>query len=102
MSTASGLPVADRFVSARSFVPIELLVNVAASAKEEGSRLSTATGAGEADLRRILRADALYCNDVRTRSSLSKDAPYFRCSQPVDTIVAMPIRGGLRQRYARV
>jgi transposase InsO family protein len=46
---------------------------------------------GEAHLCEILRAYAAYYNQIRTHLSLDKDAPSFRHSQLVGSIVAMPI-----------
>jgi transposase InsO family protein len=57
---------------------------------------------GEAHLCRVLKAYASYYNQVRTHLSLHKDAPEFRQAQPVGTIVAWPLLGGLHHHYARV
>jgi transposase InsO family protein len=55
----------------------------------------------EAHLRRTLETYAAYYNHVRTHLSLSKDAPHYRRSQPLGSIVAMPILGGLHHLYVR-
>ena len=57
---------------------------------------------GEAHLCRILKAYASYYNQVRTHLSLDKDAPNFRNSRSVGSIVAMPILGGLHHQYVRI
>lgn len=57
---------------------------------------------GEAHLRRILKAYASYCNEVRTHLSLDKDAPDFRRAQPVGAIASLSILGGLHHQYVRV
>jgi transposase InsO family protein len=57
---------------------------------------------GEAHLRSILKAYASYYNGVRTHLSLGKDAPDFRRAQPVGTIEALSILGGLHHHYVRV
>jgi len=56
---------------------------------------------GEAHLRRTLKTYAAYYNHVRTHLSLDKDAPNFRRSQTLGSIVAMPILGGLHHQYVR-
>lgn len=57
---------------------------------------------GEAHSRRVLRAYASYYNKVRTHLSLNKDAPDFRRVQPVGTVVALSILGGLHHHYVRI
>jgi transposase InsO family protein len=57
---------------------------------------------GEAHLRQILKSYAVYYNEVRTHLSLGKDAPDFRRSQAVGSVVAIPILGGLHHQYLRV
>jgi transposase InsO family protein len=57
---------------------------------------------GEAHLRRILKAYALYYNAVRTHLSLEKDAPDFRRSLKLGHVAAIPILGGLHHQYVRV
>ena len=57
---------------------------------------------GEAHLRRVLKADASYSNQVRTHLSLHKDAPECRRAQPVGNIAASPVLGGLHHHYVRV
>jgi transposase InsO family protein len=56
---------------------------------------------GEAHLRRTLKTYAAYYNQVRTHLSLGKDAPHFRRSQTLGSIVAIPILGGLHHQYVR-
>src|SRR5713226_6074695 len=50
---------------------------------------------GEAHLRRILAAYAVYYNGVRTHLALGKDAPLGRPVQSLGRIVSVPILGGL-------
>jgi transposase InsO family protein len=57
---------------------------------------------GEAHLRRILRCQGRYYNDVRTHRSLDKDAPVSRPGQRTGSIKSFPILGGLHHHYARV
>ena len=57
---------------------------------------------GEAHLRRILRANARYYNDVRTHRSLDKDAPVFRPVQRTGIVSSRAILGGLLYHYVRV
>jgi hypothetical protein len=57
---------------------------------------------GEGTLRRVLKAYAAYYNEVRTHLSLDKDAPDFRRAQPVGSIAALSILGGLHHQYVRV
>jgi transposase InsO family protein len=57
---------------------------------------------GEGHLRRVLKAYASYYNKVRTHLSLNKDAPDLRRVQPVGTVVALSILGGLHHHYVRV
>jgi hypothetical protein len=57
---------------------------------------------GETHLCQILKTYAAYHNEVRTHLSLDKDAPNFRDSRTVGSIVAVPILGGLHHQYVRV
>ena len=57
---------------------------------------------GEAHLRRILRAYALYYNQIRTHHALDKDAPVSRSVQRTGNINSRPILGGLHHQYVRV
>jgi transposase InsO family protein len=57
---------------------------------------------GEAHLRSVLKKYAAYYNQVRTHLSLYKNAPDFRCVQPVGAIVSVPVLGGLHHQYVRV
>jgi hypothetical protein len=57
---------------------------------------------GEAHLRRILRKDAAYYNELRTHRSLNKDAPIHRAIQHRGGIVSAPILGGLHHHYCRI
>jgi len=57
---------------------------------------------GEAHLRRVLKNYAAYYNQARTHLSLDKDAPDFRRVQPVGSVVALPLLGGLHHQYLRV
>ena len=56
----------------------------------------------EGHLRRVLKTYAAYYNQVRTHLALSKDAPTFRRSYRIGSIVALPILGGLHHQYVRV
>jgi transposase InsO family protein len=56
---------------------------------------------GEAHLRQVLKAYAVYYNRVRTHLSLDKDAPLIRPVQRFGDIAARPILGGLHQ-YCRM
>jgi hypothetical protein len=53
-------------------------------------------------LRRILKSYASYCKRVRTHLSLGKDAPDCRRAQPIGTIAALPLLGGLYHQCVRV
>src|SRR5262245_18667993 len=57
---------------------------------------------GETHLRRILRTYARYYNDIRTHSSLDKDAPAFRPIQRTGIINSHAILGGLHHHYVRI
>lgn len=57
---------------------------------------------GEAHLRRVLAAYAIYYNQTRTHLTLRKDAPSGRAMQRVGTVVAIPVLGGLHHQYARI
>ena len=57
---------------------------------------------GEAHLRRVLAAYAMYYNQTRTHLTLRKDAPSGRAVQQIGTVVAIPVLGGLHHRYARI
>jgi transposase InsO family protein len=57
---------------------------------------------GEAHLRRILQAYALYYNVIRTHWSLDKDAPVSRPVQRIGSIKSHAILGGLHHHYLRV
>ncbi len=53
-------------------------------------------------MRRVLKAYALYYNQVRTHLALDKDAPEFRQAQPLGDILALPLLGGFHHHYVRV
>ena len=57
---------------------------------------------GQAHLRRILAAYAVYYNGVRTHLALGKDAPESRPIQPIGRIVPVPFLGGLHHHYVRM
>jgi len=57
---------------------------------------------GEAHLRRILRAYAIYYNDIRTHRSLDKDVPIFRPVQRTGSISSRKVLGGLHHHYMRI
>ena len=56
---------------------------------------------GEAHLRRILAAYAVYYNELRTHLSLSKDSPCHRSVRRLGQLAAQPILGGLHHEYCR-
>jgi transposase InsO family protein len=57
---------------------------------------------GEAHLRRILSAYAVYYNQSRTHLALNKDCPFGRPIQRFGSIVAIPVLAGLHHQYARI
>jgi transposase InsO family protein len=57
---------------------------------------------GEAHLRRLLAAYALYYNDLRTHLSLDKDSPSHRPIRRLGQLAARPILGGLHHEYCRM
>jgi transposase InsO family protein len=57
---------------------------------------------GEAHLRQVLCAYAVYYNQTRTHLSLQKDAPLHRLVQRSGAIVAIPILAGLHHQYVRI
>jgi len=57
---------------------------------------------GKVHLRGVLKAYASYYNQVRTHLSLDKNAPDFRRAQPVGSIAALPVLGGLHHQYVRL
>ncbi len=56
----------------------------------------------EAHLHRVLKAYARYYNDIRTRRSLDKDAPFSRQIQRTGIISSHAVLGGLHHHYVRV
>ena len=57
---------------------------------------------GEAHLRRILAAYAVYYNELRTHLSLGKDSPCRRPVQRLGQLASQPILGGLHHQYCRI
>jgi transposase InsO family protein len=57
---------------------------------------------GEAHLRRILSAYAVYYNQSRTHLALNKDCPLERPIQRFGSVVAIPVLAGLHHQYARM
>jgi transposase InsO family protein len=57
---------------------------------------------GEAHLRRILGAYAVYYNDVRTHLALAKDAPLRRPIERFGEVAMRPILGRLHHQYCRI
>ena len=57
---------------------------------------------GEAHLRGVLKSYAAYYNQARTHLSLDKHAPDFWRVQPVGSVLALPVLGGLHHQYVRV
>ncbi len=54
---------------------------------------------GEAHLRRILAAYAVFYNELRTHLSLGKDSPCHRPVQRLGQLASQPILGGLHHQY---
>jgi len=57
---------------------------------------------GEAHLRRILSAYAVYYNQTRTHLALNKDCPLERPIQHFGIIAATPVLAGLHHQYVRI
>jgi transposase InsO family protein len=57
---------------------------------------------GEAHPRRILRAYAIYYNDIRMHRSLDKDVPISRPVQRTGSISSRKVLGGLHHHYMQV
>ena len=57
---------------------------------------------GEAHLRRVLRACAIYYNSLRTYRALSHDTPIHRAVQSTGAIISRPVLGGLHHQYCRI
>src|SRR6516225_4396983 len=57
---------------------------------------------GEAHLRRILSAYAVYYNHTRTHLALNKDCPLERPIQRFGSVAAIPVLAGLHHQYARI
>ena len=57
---------------------------------------------GEAHLRRILRSDTRYYNEIRTHRSLNKDAPISRAVRRIGIVKSHAILGGLHHHYVRI
>jgi transposase InsO family protein len=57
---------------------------------------------GEAHLRRILSAYAVYYNRTRTHLALNKDCPLERPIQPFGSVASIPVLAGLHHQYARI
>jgi transposase InsO family protein len=57
---------------------------------------------GQARLRRILGAYAVYYNESRIHRSLNKDAPFHRAIERLGAITPHPILGGLHHQYCRI
>lgn len=57
---------------------------------------------GESHLRRILAAYTDYYNQARPHLALQKDAPLKRAVQPIGSVVAIPVLGGLHHQYVRI
>jgi len=56
---------------------------------------------GEAHLRRVLSAYAVYYNQMRTHLALNKDCPLERPIQRFGSVTAIPALAGLHHQYAR-
>jgi transposase InsO family protein len=57
---------------------------------------------GEAHLRRILTAYAVYYNQSRTHLALNKDCPLERPIQRLGSVAANPVLAGLHHQYVRI
>jgi transposase InsO family protein len=57
---------------------------------------------GEAHLRRILSAYAVYYNQTRTHLALNKDCPLERPIQRFGSVAATPVLAGLHHQYLRI
>ena len=57
---------------------------------------------GEAHLRRVLSAYAVYYNQARTHLALGKDAPLHRAVQRSGAIATISILAGLHHQYVRI
>ena len=57
---------------------------------------------GEAHLRRILSAYAVYYNQSRTHLALNKDCPLERPIQRFGSVAATPVLAGLHHQYLRI
>ena len=57
---------------------------------------------GEAHLRRILSAYAVYYNHTRTHLALHKDCPLKRPVQRFGSVTTIPILAGLHHQYFRI
>ena len=57
---------------------------------------------GQAHLRRILGAYAVYYNELRTHRSLNKDAPFHRAIERIGAIKSHTVLGGLHHQYCRI
>jgi transposase InsO family protein len=57
---------------------------------------------GEAHLRRILSAYAVYYNHTRTHLALNKDCPLERPIQQLGSVAAIPVLAGLHHQYVRI
>src|SRR5882757_10535437 len=75
--------------------------NETASGKPGAVHLDHIVVFGEAHLRRILAAYAVYYNKLRTHLSLGKDSPRHRPVQRLGELAVQPILGGLHHEYYR-
>ncbi|MEA2793448.1 MAG: putative transposase [Bradyrhizobium sp.] len=57
---------------------------------------------GERHLRHLLLSYMKYYNEMRTHSSLEKDAPFSRAIERAGQILCRPILGGLHHQYVRI
>jgi hypothetical protein len=57
---------------------------------------------GERHLRHLLLSYMKYYNEMRTHSSLEKDAPFWRAIERAGQILCRPILGGLHHQYVRI
>jgi len=57
---------------------------------------------GERHLRHVLLSYMKYYNEMRTHSSLEKDAPFSHAIERAGQILCRPILGGLHHQYVRI
>jgi transposase InsO family protein len=94
-----GLGIRDRPVAPRSLWQNAYVERLIGSVRREC--VDHVIVLGESHLHKIMAKYADYYNETRTHPSLGKDAPIGRAVERLGRIVAQPMVGGLRHRYAR-